>query len=63
VVDLQPGQWTQMSNFLATKGLTNGWVVVTKTAGNAPFLAYGVINDGGSPGQRTGDGAYVPMSR
>ncbi|MCM3876453.1 MAG: glycoside hydrolase [Thermoanaerobaculia bacterium] len=63
VVDLQPGQWTQMSNFLSTKGVANGWVVVTKTAGNAPFLAYGVINDGGSPGQRTGDGAYVPMSR
>ncbi len=63
VVDLQPGQWTQFGNFLATKGVANGWVGVTKTAGNEPFLAYGVINDGGSPGQRTGDGAYVPMSR
>ncbi len=25
-----------------------------------PYLAYGVVNDGGSPGQRTGDGAYIP---
>ena len=36
---------------------------VTRTAGTAAWIAYGVINDGGQPGQRTGDGAYVPMSR
>ena len=28
-----------------------------------PFLAYGVVNDGGAPGQRSGDGAYVPARK
>lgn len=60
---LASGQWTQYSGILASKGVTNGWVKVTRTAGTAPWIAYGVINDGGAPGQRTGDGAYVPMSR
>ncbi len=30
-------------------------------SGTAPWIAYGVINDGANPGERTGDGAYVPM--
>ena len=29
-------------------------------SGANPFLAYGVVNDGGAPGQRSGDGAYLP---
>ncbi len=60
-ISLAPGQWTQYGNFLATKGVSNGWVQVTRTLGSAPWIAYGVINDGGAPGQRTGDGAYIPM--
>ena len=60
---LQPGQWMQFGNFLAAKSVTNGWVRVTRTAGTAPWIAYGVINDGGAPGQRTGDGAFVQMTR
>jgi hypothetical protein len=59
---LSPGQWFQYGNLLAGKGVSNGWVVVRRTAGSAPWAAYGVLNDGGSPGQRTGDGAYIPMS-
>ena len=31
-----------------------------RICGTAPFYAYGVINDGGAPGQRSGDGAYLP---
>ncbi len=62
-VTLGPGQWSQLSGFLASKGVRNGWVRITRTAGSAPWIAYGVVNDGGGPGQRTGDGAYVPMSR
>ena len=58
---LAPGGWFQFNNFLATKGISNGWVKVTSTAGTAPWIAYGVINDGGQPGQRTGDGAFIPM--
>ena len=41
-------------------GTTQGYVRIRKVSGANPFLAYGVVNDGGSPGRRTGDGAYIP---
>ena len=41
-------------------GTTQGYVRIRRVSGANPFLAYGVVNDGGSPGQRTGDGAYIP---
>ena len=31
-----------------------------EVSGENPFLAYGVVNDGGAPGERSGDGAYLP---
>ena len=40
--------------------ISQGYVLVRKMSGNNPFVAYGVINDGGRPGERSGDGAYVP---
>ncbi len=58
---LEPGAWKQFSGFLGSKGVSNGWVHVTHVAGSAPWIAYAVVNDGGGPGARTGDGAYVPM--
>lgn len=61
VITLAPGGWQQWGRFLGTKGVRSGWVEVTRTAGSAPWIAYGVINDGAWPGERTGDGAYVPM--
>ena len=60
---LAPGQWGQVSGILASVGVHNGWVRITRTSGTGPWIAYGVVNDGGGPGQRTGDGAYVPMER
>ena len=39
--------------------LANGFVKVEKTAGESPFYAYGVVNDGPSPGERSGDGAFL----
>jgi len=60
---LAPGRWTQLNGFLRDHGVTNGWVRVRRTAGTAPWIAYGVVNDGGNPGERTGDGAFVPMVR
>ena len=36
-------------------------VKVTRMSGTAPWIAYAVVNDGGKAGERTGDGAYVPM--
>ena len=41
-------------------GTTQAFVRIRKVSGANPFLAYGVVNDGGAPGQRTGDGAYIP---
>jgi photosystem II stability/assembly factor-like uncharacterized protein len=60
-VTLNPGEWAQPPGFFASGGVPNGYVRIRRIAGTAPWYAYGVINDGGQPGQRTGDGAYVPM--
>jgi formylglycine-generating enzyme required for sulfatase activity/pimeloyl-ACP methyl ester carboxylesterase len=62
VISLSPGQWEQIGGILGGVAVQNGWVRVRRTAGTAGWLAYGVINDGGQPGERTGDGAYVPMT-
>ena len=40
-------------------GVASGYAKVTRTSGNNPFVAYAVINDGGAPNQRSGDGAFV----
>jgi hypothetical protein len=57
-VTLGPGQWTQLLNPLAERGAQNGWARIVRKAGSSPWVAYAVINDGGTPGQRTGDGAF-----
>ena len=55
-------RWLQINSLLGNHapGTTQGYVRIRKVSGNNPFLAYGVVNDGGAPGQRSGDGAYVP---
>ena len=55
-------RWHQINGILSryTQGTTQGYVRVRRISGNNPFLAYGVVNDGGAPGQRSGDGAFVP---
>ena len=57
-VTLGPRRWTQENRILGN--IRQGYVQVRKVSGNNPFITYGVINDGGKPGQRSGDGAYVP---
>ena len=57
---LNPGEWVQPSKFFANGNVPNGCVRIRRTAGTAPWYAYGVINDGGNAGERTGDGAFVP---
>ena len=54
--------WRQVNGILRTHApaTAQGYVQVRKRSGNNPFLAYGVINDGGAPGERSGDGAYLP---
>ena len=56
------GGWRQINGILGdyAPGIGQGYVRIMKISGNNPFLAYGVINDGGAPGQRSGDGAYLP---
>ncbi len=54
----------QMNTILAqyAPGVTSGYAFVTRTSGSNPFIAYAVVNDGGQPGQRSGDGAFVAAS-
>ncbi len=56
------GGWHQINGILGThaRGTRQGYVHVRRLPGSNPFLAYGVVNDGGAPGERSGDGAYVP---
>ena len=56
-VTLGPPRWTQENGILGK--FSQGYVQVTKTSGNNPFVTYGVINDGGRPGERSGDGAFL----
>ena len=60
-VTLQPGQWAQPLSLTATAGPSSASVRIRRTSGTAPWIAYGVVNDGGAPGERTGDGAFVDM--
>ena len=54
--------WHQIDRILlrANPETRQGYIRIKKMSGQNPFLAYGVINDGGAPGQRSGDGAYLP---
>jgi hypothetical protein len=58
---LSPGGFSQINEILNSNGLilTNGYVRVTRISGNNPFITYSVINDGGVPGARTSDGAFI----
>ena len=54
--------WHQINGILGRTppGTRQGYVRIRRISGQNPFLAYGVVNDGGAPGQRSGDGAYLP---
>ncbi len=55
-------RWYQIDGILAKYGMgtKQGYVRIEKISGNNPFLAYGVINDGGARLERSDDGAYLP---
>ena len=53
-----PRRWLQINQVLGET--SQGYVRVYRGSGNNPFIAYGVINDGGAPGERSGDGAFLP---
>ena len=50
-------RWHQVNGILGRTG--QGYVQVRKISGSNPLVAYGVINDGGRPGERSGDGAFL----
>ena len=54
--------WHQINGILGSYApeTRQGYIRIEKVSGENPFLAYGVVNDGGAPGQRSGDGAYLP---
>jgi hypothetical protein len=58
---LAANRWYQFGMILSryAPGVSQGYARITRTAGNNPFITYGVINDGGAPGQRSGDGAFI----
>jgi hypothetical protein len=60
-IPLTGGQWTQVSGILSGAGLSHGYMRIRPASGTSDFVAYGVVNDGPSPGTRTSDGSYVPM--
>ena len=55
-------RWHQINGILGRSGpeTRQGYIRIEKVSGENPFLAYGVVNDGGTPGERSGDGAYLP---
>ena len=61
-VTLAPGGWTQWSNLLAAYGVSQGYVRVLNLSSSGSFAAYGVVNDGPTPGSATGtdDGSFLP---
>ncbi len=62
---LQPGAFFQFNSILrytselAQMGITNGYARVRRTSGTDRFIAYGVVNDGGSAGGGTSDGSFL----
>jgi hypothetical protein len=60
-IRLASRRWKQINMILAqyAPGVTQGYARITRIAGNNPFIAYAVTNDGGQPGERSGDGAFI----
>lgn len=58
---LGPRRFLQIDGVLASGGppIANAWARVTRSGSTSSFQAYAVVNDGGVPGERTGDGAFV----
>jgi hypothetical protein len=56
-VTLQPGEWKQLGQPLASRGAEAGYAKVEKLSGASRFVAYGVLNDA-----VTSDGSYIAMT-
>lgn len=58
-IELPPLGWTQFDRVLLGAAVTDGYVHIRRMSAAGVFAAYGVLNDGSAPGERTGDGSYV----
>lgn len=58
---LSPGEWKQVNDPMSEFGIKNGYGYVEVISGSALIDAFGSTNDGRKPGDRTGDGSYLPM--
>ncbi len=58
-IELPARGWTQIDRVLLPSGVTEGFVRVRRSSAGGVFSAYGVLNDGAGPGERTGDGSFV----
>ena len=58
---LQPGEFFQYNQVLgnASTGVANGYARLRRVSGADRFIAYGVVNDGGSAGGGTSDGSFL----
>ena len=54
---------TTASSRSTPTGVTNGYARVRLTSGTDRFIAYGVVNDGGSAGGGTSDGSFLARER
>ena len=67
-IEINPREWKQFNGILAqyAPGTTQAYARVSRLPGflrtDNPFIVYGVINDGGAPRERTGDGAFISSS-
>ena len=63
VQNLPAGGWFQFSPLLPAFGVANGYAHVVRVSGSSALYAYGVVNDGPTPGSgATNDGSYVVFS-
>jgi hypothetical protein len=60
-INLSSPAWLQINSLLAQYApqVTQGYARVIRRTGAQYFISYGVTNDGGQPGERTGDGAFI----
>jgi hypothetical protein len=60
-IKLDAFRWIQIDMIFArfAPATRQGYARIYRTSGSDDFVAYGVINDGGQAGERTGDGAFV----
>jgi hypothetical protein len=63
-ISLHSEPWKQVGSILAqyAPATQQGYARVSRTKGGSPFIAYAVINDGATPAERTGDGAFIESS-